>query len=181
MFLDNFKEFPEKRILYIITIIGFLIVLLVEIFVFIPIEARVSTYGILDYEFAWTSSRAETILSVWGSEGIDFQVSAIYWDFLFIVGYVSLAFGLIVIAFRKSEGKIQSIGTFMTLTPFLTGIFDVIENLFLISIANTPTSVTEPHPLIASLSATIKFGFLFVGIIYFIIALLLIIINKIKK
>ena len=181
MFLDNFKEFPEKRILYIITIIGFLIVLLVEIFVFIPIEARVSTYGILDYEFAWTSSRAETILSVWGSEGIDNQVTAIYWDFLFIIGYVSLAFGLIVIAFRKSERKIQSIGTLITITPFLTGIFDVTENIFLISMTNTPTSVSELHPLITSLSATIKFGFLFIGIIYFVITSLIIIINKIKK
>ncbi|MFX1426426.1 MAG: hypothetical protein ACFFBE_08230 [Promethearchaeota archaeon] len=181
MFLNKFKEFPEKRILYIITIIGFLIVLLVEIFVFIPIEANVSTYGILDYEFAWTSSRVETILSVWGSEWIDNQITAIYWDFLFIIGYVSLAFGLIVIAFRKSEGKVQAIGTFITLTPFLTGIFDVIENIFLISMTNTPTSVTEPYPLIASLSATIKFGFLFIGIIYFVIAILLILINKIKK
>lgn len=181
MFFDKFKEFPEKRMLWIIVLVGFLIVLLVEIFVFVPIEATVSTYGILDYEFAWTSGRAETILSVWGSEGINNQVIAIYWDFLFIIGYVSLTFGLITIAFRKSEGKIQTIGAFMTITPFLTGIFDVIENIFLILMTETPTAVSESHPLIASLSATIKFGFLFIGIIYFIVTILFILINKFKK
>lgn len=181
MFLDKFKEFPEKRIVYIIAIIGFLIVILVEIFIFIPIEARVSTYGILDYEFAWTASRAETILSVWGSMGIDNQLIAIYWDFLFIVGYVSLAFGLVVLALRKSGGKLYTIGTFITITPFLTGILDVIENIFLILMTNTPSSISEPQPLVASLCATFKFGFLFVAISYFILALLFIIINKIRK
>lgn len=181
MFLDRFKKFPKNRILYLITIAGFLIVLLVEIFVFIPIEATVSGYGILDYEFAWTSSQVETILSVWGTSGINNQLKAIYWDFLFIVGYVSLAFGLITIVLRRSNSKIETIGSFMTITPFLTGIFDVIENVFLITMANTPTSVSNPQPLIASLSATLKFGLLFAAIIYFVIALIIILITKIKK
>ena len=181
MFLDKFKEFPENKILYLITIVGFLIVLLVEFFVFIPIEAIVSGYSILDYEFAWTTSRVETIFSVWGASGIDNQVTAIYWDFLFIAGYASLAFGLIVIALRKSEGNIQNIGTYITITPFLAGFLDIIENIFLILMANAPTSVSDPFPLVASLSATLKFGFLFIGIIYFVIAIISIVINKIKK
>ena len=181
MFLDKFKEFPKSKALYLITSVGFLIVLFVEIFVFIPIEATISTYGILDYEFAWTSNRAELILSVWGADGINSQVTAIYWDFFFIVGYVSLAFGLIVITLRKSESKIQTIGTYISLTPFLTGFLDVIENIFLILMTSTPTSVSESHPLIASLSATLKFGFLLIGIIYFLIAVIFILINKIKK
>lgn len=181
MFLDKFKESPKNRILYLITIAGFLIVLLVEIFVFIPIEAAVSGYGILDYEFAWTSSQVEKIFISWGDDGINNQITAIYWDFLFIVGYASLAFGLIVIALRKSEGKIQNIGTFITITPFLTGFLDIIENIFLILMAKAPTSVSDPFPLVASLSATLKFGFLFIGIIYFVIAIISIVINKIKK
>jgi hypothetical protein len=181
MFLDKFKEFPKSKILYLITLIGFLVVVLVEIFVFIPIEASVPGYGILDYEFAWTSNQVEIILTAWGSSGIDKQVAAIYWDFLFIIGYVSLAFGLIVIAFRKSEGRIQRIGTYITTVPFITGLLDVIENVFLILMANTSTSVSDPFPLTASLSATLKFGFLFIGIIYFVLAIISIMINKIKK
>ena len=181
MFLDKFKEFPKSKVLYLISLSGFLIVLLVEIFVFIPIEGSISTYGILDYEFAWTSGRAETILSVWGPDGINSQVTAIYWDFLFIIGYVSLAFGLIVITLQKSTSKIQTIGTYISLTPFLTGFLDVIENIFLILMTGSPTSVSDSQPVIASLSATLKFGFLFIGIFYFVIALIFILFNKIKK
>jgi hypothetical protein len=181
MILDRFIEKPKNKILYLITLIGLTLVIIIEIFIFIPIEGKISTYGILDYEFAWTVSRAESILSVWGSNGINNQVVAIYWDFLFIIGYVSLAFGLIVIAYRKSANKIQKMGSVMTLTPFLTGIFDVVENIYLLLMTNSPTSIPDSHPLIASLCATLKFGFLFIGIIYFIIAIISITINKIKK
>jgi uncharacterized integral membrane protein len=181
MFLDKFIEFPKRKVLYLIPLVGFLIVLFVEIFIFIPIEAAVTTYGILDYEFAWTPSRAKTILSIWGNDGINSQVTAIYWDFFFIVGYVSLAFGLIVITLRKSESKIQTIGTYISLTPFLTGFLDVAENIFLLLMSNNPTSVPDSYPLLASLSATLKFGFLFIGILYFVMAVIFILINKIKK
>ncbi|MFW9881325.1 MAG: hypothetical protein ACFFG0_50315 [Candidatus Thorarchaeota archaeon] len=181
MFLDKFKEFPRNKVLYLIVITGFSIVLSVEILVFIPIEANVSGYGILEYEFAWTSTRVEQIFSIWGSSGIDNQIAAIYWDFLFIIGYVSLTFGLIIIVLRRSKGKIKTIGSFMTITPFLTGIFDAIENIFLILMANNPTKVSNPKPLIASLSAIGKFGFLLVVIIYFVIGLIVILIKKFKK
>ncbi|MFX0083921.1 MAG: hypothetical protein ACFE94_19420 [Candidatus Hodarchaeota archaeon] len=181
MFLDRFRKSLNKRILYLLAILGFLIVLLVEIFVFIPIEATVSKYGILDYEFAWTSSRVEIIFSVWGTSGIDRQLMAIYWDFLFIVGYVSLAFALVTLVLQSSTGKLEAIGTYITITPFLTGIFDIIENTFLVLMANTPTAVSNILPLIASLSATVKFGFLFVAIIYFGIVLLFILIDKFIK
>ena len=66
MLQDKFKVFPQKKTLYLIAIFGFLIVLLVELLVFMRIEAAVSTYGILDYEFAWTSSRILEIFTVWG-------------------------------------------------------------------------------------------------------------------
>ena len=85
MFLDKFKVFPKNRLLYIIAVVGFLIVLLLYLLVFIPIEGMVSTYGILDYEFAWNSEQVEAIFAVWGYEGITIQKIAIYWDFLFIL------------------------------------------------------------------------------------------------
>ncbi|MBY8985507.1 MAG: hypothetical protein KGD65_10585 [Candidatus Lokiarchaeota archaeon] len=179
MFLDKCKVFPKNRILYIIAVVGFLIILLLYLLVFIPIESMVSTYGILDYEFAWNSEQVETIFEVWDYEGINSQKIAIYWDFLFIVGYVSLAFSLIVLVLRKSENSIQTIGTYIVITPFLTGIFDIIENVNLLIM--DITFITNGNAFIASLSATIKFGLLFVGIIYFIGALIHVLINKIKN
>jgi hypothetical protein len=181
--MDKFKEFPKSRMSYILAVIGFLIVLLVEIFVFIPIESTVSTstFGILDYEFAWNANKVLLIFSAWGSNGINFQITAIYWDFLFIIGYVSLAFSLIIIVFQRSNENIQTIGKYIPITPFLTGIFDVIENVLLLTMATNPGSVTDSTALLASLSASLKFGLLFIGIVYFIGALIHVLINKIKK
>jgi hypothetical protein len=181
LFLDKFKEFPKSRISFIIAIVGFLIVLFVEIFVFIPIESTVSTYGILDYEFAWNSNRVLSIFAAWGPNGINIQISAIYWDFLFIIGYVSLSFSLIVLVFQRSSKQIQTIGRYIPITPLLTGIFDIIENVFLLIMANNPSSVIDSNALTASISASLKFGLLFVGIIYFIGALIIIIFKKIQK
>jgi hypothetical protein len=181
MFLDKFKESPKDKLVLIITIAGSIIVLLLYILVFTPIEAAVPTYGILDYEFAWTSERVQIILLAWGVDGIARQSLAIYWDFLFIVGYVSLALGLILLVLRRSKGKIQTIGIYFTLTPFLTGICDIIENTNLLIMLNTPTSVSTFNPFIASLSASIKFICLFAAILYFVVALIAILFNKIKK
>ncbi len=181
MIMDKFKEFPTHKILYVLAVFGFLIVLLVEIFVFIPLESKVSTYGILDYEFAWSATRVLSIFSAWGSTGLNHQIIAIYWDFLFIIGYVSLAFSLITLVFQRSNERIQTIGRYVIITPLLTGIFDVIENVILLIMATNPSSVTDSNALLASLSASIKFALLFIGIIYFILALILIILKKIQK
>ena len=181
MFLDKFKEFPKSRILYILAVIGFVIVLFVEVFVFIPIESTISTYGILDYEFAWNANKVLSIFSTWGSNGITNQITAIYWDFLFIFGYVSLAFSLIILVFQRSNEQIQTIGKYVPITPILTGVFDIIENVFLLTMATNPSSVIDSYSILASLSASLKFGLLFVGIIYFIGALILLIIHKIQK
>ena len=181
MFLERFKESPKDRLVIILTIVGLTIVLLLYILVFIPIEASISTYGILDYEFSWTPERAELILSVWGVVGINKQMLAIYWDFLYIVGYVSLALGLILMVLRRSESTMQTIGLYFTLTPFLTGIFDIIENINLLIMLSDPTSISIINPLTASVCALIKFSFLFAAIGYFVSALIILLVFKLRK
>ncbi len=181
MFLERFKESPKDKLVILLTIVGLAIVFLVYILVFMPIEASVSTYGILDYEFAWTSNRVEIIFSAWGVNGMADQSLAIYWDFLYIVGYVSLALGLILLVLRRSEGKMQTLGLYFTITPFLTGIFDIIENVNLLIMLGAPTSVSATNSFTASLCALIKFSALFAAIAYFIVALIIVIITKFKK
>ena len=181
MFLDKFKESPKDKFVILLTAFGLAIVLLTYILIFMPIEAAVPTYGILDYEFAWTPERVGTIFSVWGADGINRQISAIYWDFLYIVGYVSLALGLILLVLRRSESKMHTLGLYFTIAPFLTGIFDLIENINLLVMLGGPTSVSATNAFIASLCALIKFIILFAAIAYFIVALIFVIIKKFKK
>jgi hypothetical protein len=181
MNLDKFKEFPKKRSLYILAVVGFLIVLFLTVFVFIPIESNVSTYGILDYEFAWNAINVLLIFSSWGTNGINSQITAIYWDFLFIMGYVSLAFSLIILVFQRSNEQIQTIGKYVPITPLLAGIFDIFENVLLLIMATNPSSVIDSNAILASISASLKFGLLIVGIIYFFVALIILIFTKIKN
>ncbi|MFX0034459.1 MAG: hypothetical protein ACFE9I_02315 [Candidatus Hermodarchaeota archaeon] len=181
MFFERLKKSPKNRFVILIVIFGLVIVLIVYFLIFMPIEGSVPTYGILDYEFAWTQSRVENILSVWGVEGINKQSLAIYWDFIYIVGYVSLALGLIILILRISEEKIQKIGFYFTLTPFLTGLFDIIENINLLIMLSDPISISNFNPFIASLSALIKFSFLFAAIAYFLVALTIAIFKKFKQ
>ncbi|KKK41917.1 MAG: hypothetical protein Lokiarch_39130 [Candidatus Lokiarchaeum sp. GC14_75] len=179
--LKKFLESPKNKILYILTLVGFLIVLLVELFIFMPIGSTVPTYGVLDFEFAWTANKGDKIFSIWGSNGLKIQTIAVYWDFLFIIGYVLLAFSLITFTLRRSENKIQAIGIFITITPFLTGILDLIENLFLLAMLSSPHFVLNPFAFFASISATLKFGFLFIGILYFLVGLIVLLFKKFKK
>jgi len=178
MFLDKFKEFPKDKFVILIIIFGLAIVLLTYILIFMPIEAAVPIYGILDYEFAWTPDNVQLIFITWRVEGIARQTLAICWDFLYIFGYVSLSLGLIILISRKSDGKIQFIGFYFTLAPFLTGILDVIENTNLLIMFETPTSVSAVNSFIASFCALLKFGFLFAAIVYFMVALITFCIKK---
>jgi hypothetical protein len=179
MILDKFREIPKSQTLFLMAITGFLLSIFLYVFVFMPIEAGVSTYGIIDYEFAWTASKVETIFEAWDNQDVRSQKIAIYWDFLFIVGYVLLAFSLVVLVLQKSEKKIQTIGTYIVLTPFLTGIFDIIENINLLIMS--PRFITIFNAFMASLSATLKFTLLFIAITYFIVALIFLVLNKVKN
>ena len=181
MLLNRLKDSPKDKFVIIMVLIGFITVLLTYLLVFIPIEAAVPTYGILDYEFAWTPEVVQIIFSVWGVGGMIQETIAIYWDFLFIVGYVSLALGLILLVLRRSDGKVQTIGLYFTIMPFLTGILDIIENINLLIMLSNPISISAFNPFVASLSALLKFGCLFAAIAYFIIAIIIVLINRIKK
>jgi len=181
VFLNKLKNTPKNKLLTLSTIIGIVIVILLYLLVFIPIEATMNEFGILDFELAWSSDRAEAILFAWGTSGINKQTLAIYWDFLFIIGYVSIVFSLNLLVSRRLNGKLQNFGIIMTLLGPISGLFDVIENINLLLMLDTPTTVSSINPFTASLSATIKFGFLIAAIIFFVIALIILLIKKVKK
>jgi len=181
MFLDKLKEFPKNLILLIITIVGFLIFILINQLIFIPLAPAVPTYNVLDFEFAWTSEKIQIIFAAWGPAGMTLQIQGVYWDFLYIVGYGLFIFGCILLVSRILTGRLQKFGLYICLTPLIAGVFDLIENVNLLIMLDNPTNFPTFIPFVASLSAVIKFGFLFIGIIFFFIALILIVIALIRK
>ncbi|MBY8987926.1 MAG: hypothetical protein KGD61_05685 [Candidatus Lokiarchaeota archaeon] len=181
MILEKLKKYPSDLILLIATATGIIILLAINIIIFEPMATAVYLYGILDFEFAWTKEQIALIFFTWGSQGMALQAAGVYWDFVYIFGYAIPLFAMILYLSRKLEDRIMTIGLYMSLTPLVAGIFDLIENINLLIMLNENPDFAPLVPLIASLSATTKFGFLIVGAIFFVVALVLFIVKKIKK
>lgn len=174
------EKSPSNKILIIFSIIGIIIFILINQLVFETLKVIVPDYSILDLEFAWTKDKVSLIFSTWGNSGIYYQLLGTYWDFLYIFGYSSFMFSLILLVARQVSGKFKFIGMWISLFPIIAGIFDCIENAFLLMMMNDLASIPLILPLISSSISTIKFSLLFIGIVYFAIELLTFIIIKIK-
>ena len=158
--------------------------ILLSAFILSPIEEEVSSltgFGILDFEFAWTPDRVSEIFQAWGEFGKERETLAIWVDFLYIPCYGLFIFGAITLASRMIRGKWQDIGVHVSLTPLIAGVFDVIENIILLWMLMDDSHVNSLSPLIASISATIKFSLLIAGIAFFFIALAIILKQHVKK
>jgi len=181
MNLEKLKKSPSDLVLLIAAALGIIILLTINILIFEDIATGSYRYSILDFEFAWTKEQILWIFSVWEVDGMALQATGVYWDFLYIFGYAVPLFALILFFSRKLEDRAATIGLYMSLTPIIAGVFDVIENVNLLIMLNMTPDFASFVPLITSISATIKFGFLIVGAIFFLVALVLFIIKKIKK
>ncbi|MEJ2295282.1 MAG: hypothetical protein P8Y23_11005 [Candidatus Lokiarchaeota archaeon] len=181
MFLEKCIEFPRTLYVLLITIGAFILFILINQLVFAPLSASVSTYNVLDFELAWTTERITQIFASWGIVGMEAQALGVYWDFLYIVGYVFFISGCILLVSRILNGKLQKVGLYMTLTPIFAGIFDIIENINLLIMLQNPINFNAFVPFIASISAVIKFSLLFIGIGFFFLALILLLISIIKN
>ena len=181
MFLDKLIGFPRTLYVLIITIGAFILFILINQLVFAPISALAITYNVLDFEFAWTPDRIAVIFTVWGATGMEAQALGVYWDFLYIITYGFFISGCILLVSRILSGKYQKLGLYISVTPFIAGIFDLIENINLLIMLQNPMNFSAIVPYIASVSAVIKFAFLILGIAFFFIALILMVISIIKN
>ena len=183
MFLDKLKEVPKNLYLIIMFVGGFILFLAINTLVFqaFSVYSLFATHGILDFEFAWTVEQIELIFIVWGSTGMVIQESGVYWDFFYIIGYVSFAFGGILLVTRKVSGNFQKIGLYVSFIAILSGLFDVIENIFLLIMLQNPGTIPTFAPPIATIMATMKFSCLAIALLYFVIGLIIALILIIKR
>jgi hypothetical protein len=181
MFIDKLKESPKSRFLIILFIGGFLIFILINILVFQPLGQIVQGKSILDFEFAWVPEQVTVIFASWGEEGMILQTIGVFWDYLYIVGYVSFAFSGVLLVARELSGRWQTIGLFVSVISVLAGIFDAIENILHLVMLNVPSTVISIIPATTGIMATLKFGGIFIALIYFIPGLIAVVIKMIKN
>jgi len=132
--LEKLKESPKDRILVLITVVisvPFFILTLIFIINEFSLVSMTG-YGVLDFELTWTPERMNALLTAWGPIEIENQTILHHIDNFYAPIYGLWGAGCVLIVSRKIEGSIQEIGLFITITPLLAGLFDVLENVNLL-------------------------------------------------
>jgi len=169
-FLDKLKEKPKRLHLVIAIIVGLVLVVIIYLFIFKPVDnylRDLSNLGLMDLLFSWTSDRVDYIFSAWQADGIFREFITTIIDFPFILCYCIVLSGLVLLVARKLHDKFQRIEMHMVFIPILAGIFDITENIFLLIMLGSNQAVGFLFPLITSICALIKFILIYTGIICF--------------
>jgi len=170
----------NKLLLYLsfVSLIGFII--LTVLFQIFSSSTNLTGFGIMDFELAFTAAQIANIFNAWNAVPGVFQeqLLGVYLDwFLYIPCYVIFLCGLILLLIRKFEGKMQTIGLALFITPLLAGIFDIVENFGLLTMLNDTAlymsgTASDLIPMITSICASVKFILLLIAIIFALIALI---------
>ena len=169
-FLEKLKEKPKRLHLVITIILSLVLLVIIYLYIFQPVEnylRSLSNLGVMDLAFAWTNERIDFIFSAWQSEGVFRELIVTIVDFVFIACYCILLSALILLVARKLHGKFQRVELHLVFIPILAGIFDIVENVFLLIMLGSNQAVVFFFPLITSICALIKFTLIYMGIIFF--------------
>ena len=161
-FLQRLLEFPPKPVLLAVTVAAAIAVPL------IAGQMSVSGPDIIAFEFVWTPERARALLDAWGPVKASNAWDSVVIDFPYIVAYATLLTGLVLLVARGSSGRLQRLGLGLALTPWLAGLFDVVENLCLLRILDVPVSRNPPALLtvVAGVCASLKFALVIACALY---------------
>jgi len=169
-FLDNLKEKPKLLHLVLAIIVGLVLVVIIYLYIFQPVEEylrSLSSLGLMDLLFSWNPEKINYIFTAWQPDGVfrEFVITII--DFPFIACYCIALSGLVLLVGRKLHDKFQRIEMHMVFIPILAVIFDITENIFLLIMLGSNQAVLFLFPLITSICALIKFILIYAGIICF--------------
>ncbi len=132
------------------------------------------SYGIIDFELAFTSGKAQEIMRAWGSEGHDAAVASLWFDFLYLIAYglfLWLAIRAVGDGLRaRGRARLAAPAAAISLLPLIGAASDVIEDVFLLLVLGEHLSSAGP-PLAGSFAA-LKFACLTVAIMYLLVGLI---------
>ena len=114
--------------------------------------------SILALELVLSEKNAEKIMDKWGENEKKSAIAQTYVDFLFILGYsVSIScLWLLIIHYQSAQpwsGFFQFVGAIFILFVILAGLYDVVENIYLIKVIN---GNGHPAPIITTVFAFMK-------------------------
>ncbi|MBT2968379.1 MAG: hypothetical protein B6D72_08280 [gamma proteobacterium symbiont of Ctena orbiculata] len=126
--------------------------------------AQVRGDGIVSLELAWKPDRAQEILTSWlSADLIPKAKSSVYWDFLLIVGYVTLLTSMVLLAWAplvRSRQHRMPLLLISGVLPLLAGCCDIVENVLMLSMLSDEDGVGTLRPPLTSGFAYTKFALL---------------------
>lgn len=130
-------------------------------------------YGIVDFEIAFTSGKAQEILRAWGHKGHDAAVASLWFDFLYLTVYGLLA----CLAIRavgdglRARGRVRlaAPAAAISLLPLVGAASDALEDVFLL--LQLGGHAESAGPALAGSFATLKFTCLAVAVVYLLVGL----------
>ena len=143
------------------------------------LQNTTSPHGILDFEFAKTSQRAFYILQDWGITGQKYAAFSLGIDYLFLVFYTLF---FMISVYKVAENNHFLVGKLalpFSLLFLTAGIYDALENYFLLSIIVEKAS--SQTPLYAYISAASKFVSIAIGLAFLTAALLWKVLKKLSR
>ncbi|MEW5873316.1 MAG: hypothetical protein AB1894_28915 [Chloroflexota bacterium] len=161
-------EFPQqrKRIFWIALVLSLTLMSLLNL-VGAPLITEPAPYGIVSFELAGNPSQAQAMLDSWDGRAQLAASFSLGLDYVFMVAYaLAISLGCLWAAesLRRQRWPLAWMGAPLAWLQWLAAALDGLENLGLIKILlDAPAS---PWPEIARWCATIKFGLIFIGLVY---------------
>lgn len=147
-----------------------------------PLINETAPLGIISYEFAGDVPTAQAIIDSWDSDARMSASLSLGLDYLFLVVY-STTIGLGCLwagnLIRQIKWPLGGLSVLLAWLLWLAGIADAVENFALIQMLFD--SVVPPLPEVAMICAGVKFGLIFVGLVYLIYGLVSSISTRIIK
>jgi hypothetical protein len=158
----------QRRIIF-----GFALVAALWITVFMniigePLVTPEAPAGIVSFELAGTSSKAQIILNSWNTRAKLFAAFGLGFDYLYMLAYsTAISLGCLFASseIRERNWPFGLFGAPLALGIWLAAVFDAVENLALAFILLGGAS-SDIFPAIARVCALVKFGLILLGMVY---------------
>ena len=140
-------------------------------YIFRVIHQPLAPRTIVDLEFANTPARFVAMTTAWGAEGNTAARQSLLIDFGFMPVYALAFAGFTLLAARGAQGRVQTLGLWLTLAPLAAALLDAIENFCLLNALDNLANLSATLLTLAGISAAIKFGLLLICLLYWLITL----------
>jgi len=132
------------------------------------------SYGIVDFEVAFTSGKAQEIMRAWGAKGHDAAVASLWFDFLYLIAYglfLCLAIRAVGDGLRaRGRLRLAAPATAISLLPLVSATSDAVEDVFLLLVLGG--DLPSAGPPLAGSFATLKFVCIAVALVYLLAGLI---------